>query len=65
MTRITQKDPHTFVFESDHELETYFATIKYFDFLGKRYELDGNAIAVQGVDPVYSFAYAVNVVPVV
>jgi|GEM_PF-4387069 len=61
MTRITQKSPNQFVFESDHELESHFSQVKQFDFMGKRYMLDGNIVAVQAVDPEYSFAYAVNV----
>jgi hypothetical protein len=65
MTRITQKSPHQFVIESDHELETYFSQIKQFDFIGKVYEMDGNLMAIQATDPEYPFAYAVNVVPVV
>jgi hypothetical protein len=65
MTRITQKDPHQFVVESDHELESYFSQIKHFDFVGKRYEINGSLVPIQATDPEYSFAYAISVTPVV
>jgi len=65
MTRITQKSPHQFVFESDYGLESYFFQTKQFDFLGKVYEIDGSVVPIQATDPEYSFAYAVNVTTIV
>lgn len=60
-TRISQKAPNQFVIESDHELETHFSQVKFFDFEGKRYEIEGVIIAIQAIDPKYSFAYAASV----
>ncbi len=58
---IEQMSPNVFRFESKNELQSYFLQTKHFEHNGKRYTIIGNIVDIQATNPLYFFAYVVNV----
>lgn len=61
--KVLRKDDNRrlFVFSSKREMESIFFEKRSFNYEGAIYTIVGTPIAIESLDPEYSFAYAVEV----